>query len=750
MKHLYWFVLCTIILWLNSSADTPSRDTIPLNGTWQFEQTTRAFPPGKFTRTIPVPGLIHLATPKIDQYDKLHIIDTENTGASGNPYTSPYRPRYNWYRRIVKIPAEHKNRHAVLTLLKSKYVTQVFVNGMDMGSSMACYTPVECEVTRALKYGDENEILVRVGDRAWLPAEAAGSTDKEKVNYLPGIWDDVMLSFTGQYRVHRAIVLPNLSTRQVTVKMLIHNFNSSQIDYGDIMQDTCKIKVTLYEKNGNSICAGPVIQKLLVKRENLTPTELSIPMPGAHLWSVDDPFMYSAKIELLDHDKPADAITVTFGMREFNRIGKHFALNGEKVYLRGTNITLHRFFEDPECAALPWDRQWVRKLLAELPKAMHWNAMRICVGIAPQFWYDIADECGLMLQNEWLYWQNHGWDEQIRKEYTDWVWSDGNHPSIVIWDAINENWDSFIGNTLIPELKKLDPTRIWDAGYMTSADMGLDEMDEPHPYRAAGWGQNLSQYTASQNSDPCPLGDLSARSPEFDQFVESSAAQLVNEYGWVWLWRDGRPAKLTHNQYDYFIGKNSTAEQNREFQAYWLQLETEWLRAERSFAGVLAFCYLTNNYGHTGDWFYGPIKDLTPSLTLKWFEHCFAPAAVFIDLLDQRYIQPQRFYSPGSRLLFNLVGVNDYSHPVNGSINLLLYNGLGQQVSKQVLTLDIPAFGKIYLPVTIDLPVIKGHYLIVSEYVINDEMPVSSRRYINVGEGNIGSFFNMQPSVHQD
>ena len=37
--------------------------------------------------------------------------------------------------------------------------------------------------------------------------------------------------------------------------------------------------------------------------------------------------------------------------------------------------------------------------------------------------------------------------------YTNWVWSDGNHPSIVIWDAINENWDSYIGNTLIPELK---------------------------------------------------------------------------------------------------------------------------------------------------------------------------------------------------------------------------------------------------------------------------------------------------------
>ena len=89
----------------------------------------------------------------------------------------------------------------------------------------------------------------------------------------------------------------------------------------------------------------------------------------------------------------------------------------------------------------------MKKLMVDLPKSIDWNAMRICVGIVPDFWYDLCDEYGIVLQNEWLYWQNHGWDEQVRKEYTNWVWSDGNHPSIVIWDAINENWDSYIGST---------------------------------------------------------------------------------------------------------------------------------------------------------------------------------------------------------------------------------------------------------------------------------------------------------------
>ena len=55
----------------------------------------------------------------------------------------------------------------------------------------------------------------------------------------------------------------------------------------------------------------------------------------------------------------------------------------------------------------------MKKLMIDLPKSIDWNAMRICVGIVPDFWYDLCDEYGIVLQNEWLYWQNHGWDEQV-------------------------------------------------------------------------------------------------------------------------------------------------------------------------------------------------------------------------------------------------------------------------------------------------------------------------------------------------
>jgi len=177
---------------------------VSLNGTWDFDQTLNAFPPSEFTRKIPVPGLIHLAEPRIVEYDKFFKRPGKAEAIEQfNLYNLDYTPRYSWYRKTVFIPKELETKEGIITVKKSQYVTQVYINGIDMGTSMACYTPIEFPVNKAIKFGKDNEILIRVGERIWLPAEAAGGTDKEKEHYLPGIWDNVFLSFTGNIRINR-------------------------------------------------------------------------------------------------------------------------------------------------------------------------------------------------------------------------------------------------------------------------------------------------------------------------------------------------------------------------------------------------------------------------------------------------------------------------------------------------------------------------------------------------------------------
>jgi beta-galactosidase len=739
MKHLLLFLFISLSV-KAASAEDVARTIINLNGTWQFDQTMNAFPPAKYSRTIPVPGLVHLATPKIDDYDKFFKrADQVEAKEQHNLYNIDYTPRYSWYRRTVFIPKELDEKEAVITIKKSQYVTQVYVNGIDLGSSMACYTPVEFPISKALKFGAENEILIKVGDRVWLPSEAAGGTDKEKEHYLPGIWDDVLLSFTGQVRVNRLLVLPSVAGKKVTVKALIRNFKPAQIFYGDAMSDSVTMEVSIAEKLSGKIVATKS-GRFSAKRDNHTEVVLDIPMSYFSNWSPDQPFLYVAKATIKTDKATSDETSKQFGMRDFTRKGKFFYLNGEKIILRGTNVTLQRFFEDPDCSNLVWDKEWVKKFLVEHPKKLNWNMMRICVGIAPDFWYDIADEYGLLFQNEWLYWQNHGWDEQIRKEYTDWVWSDGNHPSIAIWDAINENWDDYIGNTLIPELKKLDPTRIWDAGYMTGDHMVQDEMDEPHPYQGV-----VNWIQPGANRDVYPLGDLDFNPSINQEMNNASSPQLVNEYGWIWLWRNGKPSKLCVEVFEHYLGKNSTPEQNWELQAYWMQLETEWLRSNPNIAGVLAFCYLTNNYGYTGDWFLDPVKELKPTPTLDWFQHAFAPVGTFINLADERYVRMKEPHVPGSNLLFNLAGVNNNSATAAGTVKIKLIDSTGRTVSEQSNPAKLQSYLRTDLPVSITLPTKAGGYVLIAEFTPENGIPVISRRFIKVGKLAEYKYFNLSP-----
>ena len=69
-------------------------------------------------------------------------------------------------------------------------------------------------------------------------------------------------------------------------------------------------------------------------------------------------------------------------MREFrfDTATRRAMLNGKPCFLRGASFELQRFFGDPKCGDLPWDEAWVRKVLADIPRDMHWNCFRATLG----------------------------------------------------------------------------------------------------------------------------------------------------------------------------------------------------------------------------------------------------------------------------------------------------------------------------------------------------------------------------------
>jgi hypothetical protein len=276
---------------------------------------------------------------------------------------------------------------------------------------------------------------------------------------------------------------------------------------------------------------------------------------------------------------------------------------------------------------------------------------------------------------------------------------------------------------------------------MTGDQMSQDEMDEPHPYQGPMPWVSIPDF----EKNPYPLGDLNFKPQNIRSIDESGAAQLINEYGWIWLWRNGMPSKLTIDVYKYYLGEHSTPAQNFDFQAYWMQLETEWLRSNPNAAGVLAFCYLANNYGYTGDWFTGHIRDLQPSPTLEWFRHAFAPAATFINLTDERYTKHLQPHPAGSTFLFNLVSINQLNKTVSGTVRIQLIGQKGEVLTRQELKVQLDSFVRKEIPVSLILPAVPGGYVLVAEFTPENGSAVISRRFLKVGEASTYNYYTLKP-----
>ncbi|MEN8228380.1 MAG: alpha-L-fucosidase [Bacteroidota bacterium] len=770
-KRLYYLLLLTGSVVLNPLLAQASRTSMSLNGIVEFEQTKTALPPEEFSRTIQVPGLIDLAKPRIEQYDAY--------------FAGRHEPRYSWYRFRFNVDRALEHKFAVLKILKSRYNTQIFLNGHDCGTYMQCNTPVEADLTEFISFDKENVLLVRIGDRAWLPKESATGFDREKFTDIPGIWDDVSISFTGPVQIHRALILPNLKDEKAEIKLKMENraklvergMEHSEIEY--------TLSAYLKEKKSGKRVSQTFEKRGKLKCQQFEEMNFMMDLPGAHPWSPDDPFLYEAVISISadgkyfdDYGNPenmrpaddyswigeSDEVSVTFGMRDFNPVDRSFHLNGEEIRMFGSAITLNRFFEDRERAGLPWDREWVEEFLVTIPKAMEWNLFRACIGILPSFWYDLADEHGFLIQNEYPMWNLRGRDSQLLSEYADWVWTDGNHPSIVIWDAMNENRQPFIVDELIPALQVLDPSRIWDAGW-NALDGAEVDMREIHGY-SLGFGWWINDEDIKQQREAYRFGSLFSRYDRFDQFHKITSPMILNEYGWLWQHRDGKHSAVrTHGNftenditpftknyeyfepdgtqiyadrdiYEWYLGKNASAAERWDFQAYLTGIQTETLRATRLFSGIISFAYLTNNGGHTGDWFINRIADLDPSQALLVQYHAMKSFAVFVDVEDGRYLRNPELKEPGSTMSMNLFAVNDLPVDKEGTIHFKIINSAGKVLVSETIPILVEGFWQKLIPLSIVLPDEPGGYMIMTELDAEDDDNLNqvSRRYIRVGD----------------
>ena len=667
-------------------ANAGPRHIINLDGTWEIAEGSTDSVPKSFEHKVPVPGLVDMAKPGFSEVGK----------------KSEKRQAF-WYRRTFKVEGEIPDV-AILKIHKAKYSTKVFLNDQLVGEHLPCFTPALLDVKKFLRgSGQENELIIRVGaNRESVPEGQPAGWDFEKYLYIPGIYDSVELIVTGSPYIKNVQTIPDISRARVRVVTELQC--PAPPSHTSVSYELCEASNPKF----------PYILRVCgasLPADQTTKLDVVIPIEDCKLWTPEEPFLYQLLVRTA-----GDSARVRFGMRSF-RFDKETGravLNGKPYFMRGTNVCVYRFFEDAERGDKPWRKEWVRRLHRKF-KSMHWNSIRYCIGFPPEIWYDIADEEGFLIQDEFPIWflGKENWpkaltNDAIAKEYTEWMQERWNHPCVVIWDAQNETVTDETGKA-IAAVRGLDLScRPWENGW--AEPQSLNDCVESHPYLFSKTFFGNKPFLFKD------IANVSGKPHLRSEQKKLGVPVVINEYAWLWLNRDGTPTCLTDKVYNSLLGPNSTVEQRRLLYARYLAALTEFWRCHRECAGVLHFCGLGYSRpgdkprpegGATSDHFINLEKlDFEPNFE-RLVRDAFSPVGLMIDFWDEEI-------AGGTKCQFNIFVINDLCEDWEGAVSFRIVRD-GKKVAEQSKPCKVGGLGREVLTFEQVAPKRTGDYQIIAE-----------------------------------
>lgn len=740
------FFLCC-----SGAVGAEGRETISLNGTWQIEESVSATEaPKAFTHTVVVPGMVNLSNPPlpdVDLFASREYIDRFGRTYPGKGEILPasadlpvvgvslQKRNYFWYRTSFTPPG--RRAVALLKINKSQFGAAVWLNGKMVGEHPSCWTAGYFDLTDAIDWQGENELLVRIGAHPGVvPENMPAGTSASKQKWTPGIYDDVALLLCDNPVIESVQVAPRIDSSEVTVQTIVKNHGAA-CDF----QLSHRVKTW---KEGVAVAQSALQGVHLEAGEEKTVTE-TITIPNVRLWSPEDPFLY-----LVESSTGGDSLQTRFGMREvrFDGASNCMYLNGRPYYLRGGNIELSLYLEDPLCGNHPWDRQWVRKLVGEIPKRLNWNGFRYCVSAVPEFWLDIADEEGMLIQYEPTLWGYHQqWDTgAVVEEFSRWMRDNWNHPCVFIWDANNESKSPELVK-VINAVRALDlSNRAWDNGWSPSA--GANDPSEVHPYLLLGFDTipALSPGWAMKPLDFRQLTDLNG----VDNLCKIWNAPpnhpyIINEYCWLWLYSDGTPVDLTEGMYNTLV-PNGSAQERIDCRWYLTGALTEMWRTQRCATAVFYYEYFGSypaGRKSPGPYDFGVFSDVQNLQLQPEFEYymteAFKPLGVCINFWGDGKPNGtfrQRFpIQGGGQHRLSVTLINDDGEPVDGTLVISLETGPGKVVGSCSVPFHIAGVGREVCEAVLPIPEENGEYLLKAVATPNGTRhkgPTISRRKVSV------------------
>lgn len=409
---------------------------VSLNGVWKISGLTNSTAP--FPADEDLEKGYHLPQYDDSRWDNIEVpLDWYRKYPASRTEKEPFVK--GWYRKTVDIPASYRGKRVFLHFDVIGYEALLFVNGKEVGSHHGDFTPWDVEITDFVNFGAQNTIAIRVfsdfGNKfgSPLPATHTYGSQWSIGNIKGGIWQNVSLRYEEPFYFQRVLITPVLEKKAVIVDYVVDNKTDAA--------KTLDLYATVVSamKGDNQIAANLKLGTLTVN-PGANSGELEIPLENPQLWSPDNPYLYYLSLALAEGNEIRTARTERFGYRDFKVIGKHFYLNGTRIYLFGENLSSVGYgglgvSEEAERRALASKMIGFRRQGYNIIRNPHHPIIPLAL--------EVADEVGMMIYNEW------GWaftniidEEEFEKrnlaELAEWLYRDYNHPSVVMWSTGNE------------------------------------------------------------------------------------------------------------------------------------------------------------------------------------------------------------------------------------------------------------------------------------------------------------------------
>ena len=385
------------------------------------------------------------------QLDVPHDWSIEGTYDKDNPagIAGAFLPTgIGWYRKNLTIE-NLQNHEKYFVEFDGVYMnSDVYINGHHLGNRPYGYISFSYELTPYLKTGN-NTLAVRV-DHSKAPSGRwyTGS----------GIYRHVRLTKTSN------VYIPQWGTK--VTSMDVSEEKATVYLTGEIANKTNTKKIITVRSRildaDNREVVSAIVKELDPVKTSFK-QEFKVVKPN--LWSPDTPIMYTVETQLYADGELKDVYKTSLGIRSIELKGsKGFFLNGKSIKFKGLS---NHHDAGPVGSAVPDDVLYRR---LKLVKEMGCNAMRTTHNpFSPEF-YTICDTLGILVMDEafdgwWKPKAKHDYgnyfEEWWKKDLTDFIKRDQNHPSVVIWSIGNEvhGFKAEEQKEIVTFLKTIDTTR---------------------------------------------------------------------------------------------------------------------------------------------------------------------------------------------------------------------------------------------------------------------------------------------------